>query len=402
MMQLSAFIRLTGLVLLLLLAGCQSSRISGVAASAQVVNVSNGQVSNHDYQSEIYLDVAIPVFNPGLPADLDKLKKMNIWPQLRRAEANRFAMMSKNALAKTGAFGNISVLPDTESVADLYVLGRIDHSDSEAIQLTIEVVDISGRSWDKKTFIHRVAADFHQHKENQGKDAYQPVFDAIGDFVYQLLVKKTEQQKTTLQHISHIRFAQSLSPEAFSSHLATDEQGIIQLKSLPSDQNPMIVRVEPLRVQQQLFIDRLQTQYQGFNQKTDEGYHLWQKETLPAMAAARESENSAMLKGVAGGAILLVAALSGVDNLLSIGTQVAAVGGLYLLKGALKDNAEADVHLATIDEMGESIDIEMDQQVVSLQGKTLELSGNAQEQYNQYKAHLKRIFERGNTPQKQL
>jgi hypothetical protein len=41
------------------------------------------------------LDVIIPVFDPGLPEDPDDYDEENIWPELRRAEANLFAYKLK-------------------------------------------------------------------------------------------------------------------------------------------------------------------------------------------------------------------------------------------------------------------------------------------------------------------
>ena len=47
------------------------------------------------------LDVIIPVFDPGLPQDPDDYEDENIWPEIRRAEANRFAYKLKEKLDET-------------------------------------------------------------------------------------------------------------------------------------------------------------------------------------------------------------------------------------------------------------------------------------------------------------
>jgi hypothetical protein len=44
------------------------------------------------------IDVIIPVFDPGLPEDPSDYDDENIWPELRRAEANRFAHKLKEKL----------------------------------------------------------------------------------------------------------------------------------------------------------------------------------------------------------------------------------------------------------------------------------------------------------------
>ena len=243
----------------LVLAGCQSTGKSSVAVgpsvTTQPTKALGDKSKQYHYNSQIFLDVAIPVFDPGLPEDDEDLKEDGIWPQLRRAEASRFALMTKKALEQTRSFGSISVVPTPQATADIYVLGRIEQSNSEEIEISIEVVDISGRRWDKKTFEHTVSTGFFRDKQNKQKDPYEPVFTEIADHIYQLLRSKKEQEKTNIKQIADIRFAQSFSPEAFAAHTSVDRNGYIQLNSLPSEQDPMFSRVQSLRVQDQLFSD---------------------------------------------------------------------------------------------------------------------------------------------------
>lgn len=399
----------TVLAVLIMISGCKTTGTSSVAVGPSVGPSSFSPLgekkSKFVYNSNIFLDVAVPVFNPGIPEDYNELTDEGIWPQLRRAESNRFALMTKKAIENTGAFGNVSVVPTPQATADLYILGRIDESNSEDIKVTIETVDITGRKWFKKSFKQRVSLGFYRDKKNKGKDPYQPVFDDIAKYVYKQLKQKSEKQKTEIQHVTSIRFSQSFSPETFSKHISTSRKGYVSLVSLPSADDPMLKRVQPLRVQDQLFIDRIQLQYEGFNEKTDDSYKLWQKESLPAAAAAREAENKAVLGGIFGGLILAAGAASA-NNSSSTTGQVASgaamLGGAYLIKESFGDNAEAKVHRATIDELGESLDIEMDPHVMSLEDKTVELKGSAEEQYLQWKAHLKRIYELEDTPDRML
>lgn len=397
------------LVFSLVLAGCQSTGKSSVAvgpsAAVQTTKALGDKSKQYQYNSQIFLDVAIPVFDPGLPEDDEALKDNGIWPQLRRAEASRFALMTKKALEQTRSFGSISVVPTPQATADVYVLGRIEQSNSEEIKISIEVADISGRRWDKKTFKHTVSTGFFRDKQNKHKDPYDPVFTEIADHIYQLVRAKKEQEKINIKQITDIRFAQSFSPQAFAGHTSTDRNGYIQLNSLPSEQDPMFSRVQSLRVQDQLFVDRLQTQYEGFNLKTDESYKLWQQETLPIVVAARESRKKSILNGLVGGAAVLIGAINiekGNSTTSQVLNTAAILGGAYLIKESMSRSAETQVHQATIDEMGESLDVEIDPQVMSLEDKTIELTGTAQEQYIQWQAHLKRIYALEQTPEKQL
>ena len=395
---------------LFVLGGCQTTGRSGTAVGPSVGPTAStplgAEKKNYNINSNIFLDVAVPVFDPGIPEDLDKLEKDAVWPQLRRAEANRFALNTKEALQKTGVFGAVSVAPSPQVTSELYVLGKIVESNSEDVEVSIEVVDISGRRWDRETFKHRVSPGFYRDKRNDSKDSYGPLFEDIADHVVALLKRKREAQKEELKHIADIRFAQSFSPEAFSQHLRTDRNGYVSLVSLPAENDPSYSRIRPLRVQDQLFLDRIQSQYEGFSAKVDESYLTWQQETLPVVIDARKAKRASVARGILG-AVLIGAAVAGATDsnssgLQDVATVGAAIGGGLLIKSAVDKNREAKIHTETIDELGESLDIEVDPQIMELEDKTVELTGTAQEQYVQWKSHLKKIYELEETPDVEL
>ena len=88
------------------------------------------------------LDIIIPLFDPGLPEDPTKYDDEGVWPELRRAESVRFAYKLKTALENTGAFGSVRATPDRTATGDLYVLGEIEESDGEDVEINLTVVDI--------------------------------------------------------------------------------------------------------------------------------------------------------------------------------------------------------------------------------------------------------------------
>ena len=118
--------------------------------------------------------MVVPVFDPGIALN-EGLKSENdtsgedfgtetqsdgVWPELRRAEANRFALKLKKALEKTGAFGAVRVTPDKTATADLYVQGKIIDSNAEDVEIEVEVTDITGEVWLTRYFQHEVEEIF--------------------------------------------------------------------------------------------------------------------------------------------------------------------------------------------------------------------------------------------------
>ena len=377
------------------------SPTEGNVPSLQVATVQK----QYPYNSSVYLDVVIPVFDPGLPqdaqgnTDYNAIEKQGIWPQLRRAEATRFAVDTRKAMEKIGAFGAVSVVPGATATGDLYVLGSIDQSNSETIQLSVDVIDSQGTHWGQKQFTHQVSTGFFRDRNNEGKNPYEPVFQQIADYVYELLVKRSEKQKLTIKSVTDIRYAQSYAPEAFQQYLITtrndDNVYQYQLVNTPSPNHPMSRRIEPLRLQSQLFIDRLQMHYDSFYARTDEGYRNWQKETLPEVVALQQTRQDRNNKIALGAALATIAVLldrNSNSNAGAVGKAVSILGSGLLLSDAMNKNAELKVHKQTLDEMGESLDIQISPQIMKHNEQTIELTGTASEQYEQWRAHLQAIY----------
>lgn len=346
------------------------------------------------------LDIVIPVFDPGLPQDSDDYEKHGIWPELRRFEANRFALNTKDALEDTNVFGAVRVAPDRTATGDLYVLGSIKESNGEDVAILLEVVDISGRHWHTKTYKHRVKAGFHSNLRNKGKDPYQPLFTEAAEDIVALLRKKSESQLIQLRSITEVRFAASFSRAAFSEYL--EHKGrVVRLKSLPDKNDPMFTRTRAIRVRDQLFIDRMQTHYETFDSRISESYAVWQKESLAEAKAAREASKKAVGEAIIGGLLVglgvAIAANTGSEN-VATGAATGAVAGAALLVKSFQTKKEMQVHRDALSELGESIHVEIAPQIIEFENETVELTGNADEQFAQWREFLKRIYEQEKTP----
>jgi hypothetical protein len=357
------------------------------------------------------LDIIVPVFDPGLPKDPDDWEGEDIWPELRRAEANRFAVKLKEALEKTGAFGAVRVTPDTTATGDLYVVGKIEESNGEEVEIEVQVSDISGNLWYSESYDHEVSEQFQKNIRNKGLDPYQPVFDEAAAELVEELLDQELADLVQLQKLAEIRFAANFYEEAFAEYLEV-EGNEITLVSLPSDEDPMLQRIRAVRVRDQLFVDELQPYYEEFSVKMEESYSLWQEQSLLEVKAEREASSAAMGKAVLGILAfgLAIAAAAAGGNTGSAGTSAAAntgaiiagVGGAALIADSFRTSKEAEFHRDTLDELGESINIELGPQVVEFDETTEELTGDAAEQFAQWRAFLKKMYDLEATPDKKL
>ena len=357
------------------------------------------------------LDVIIPVFDPGLPEDPSDDEDRNIWPELRRAEANRFAYKLKEKLESTGQFGAVRVTPDKTASGDLYILGRIEESNGEKVAIKIAVVDISGKNWLNEFFEYEVSEGFHRDQRNHNLDPYDPLFEEAAAKIVEELNDHSLQELENLHYITDLRFGANFSESTFMPYMET-KRGILSLVSKPSDDDPMLQRVKAIRVRDQLFIDSLQDNYASFSEQMNESYMMWQEQSLFEVHAEREARRKSIGQAIGAGLLIGLAILSGVSGSRSSSTGSSAAGatgailgglaGASLLSKSFKTSEEAKVHRESLNELGQSVDMSLSPQVVAFEKETVELTGNAKEQFEQWREFLQRIYAEERTPDVQL
>ncbi len=357
------------------------------------------------------LDVIIPVFDPGLPEDPDDYEDENIWPEIRRAEANRFAYKLKEKLDETGQFGSVRVTPDRTATGDLYILGQIKESNGEEVEIVVEVIDISGREWLDESFDHEISETFHKNYRNRGKDSYDPLFEKIATEIAEELNDHESKELEDLHYLSDIRFGANFSDSEFMQYIRIEEDQF-KLVGKPSDQDPMFRRVKAIRVRDQLFIDGLQNNYAAFSTKMNDSYLMWQNQSLLEIKAKRAANRKAIAQAIGGAALIGLGVLAAVAGSSSnsvaaqtagtAGLLVGGIGGAALVAQSFRSSEEANVHRDTLNELGQSVDLEMGPKVIAFNKDSVELTGNAREQFIQWRTFLQKIYSEEKTPDVQL
>jgi len=392
------------------LAGCvTTSSQNGVIKAGPELSSSYEEKTIETVSMGAKLDVIIPVFDPGLSETAENYEEDGIWPELRRAEANRFAYKLKQALDDSNAFAAVRVTPDKTASGDLYVLGKIEESNGQDVKFMLNVIDISGKEWLDDTFKYEVQELFYKDYRSYDQDPYTPIFKEAADKIIVALNKRSFSELDDLKYIADLRFGASFNETAFMEYMNT-EGNSIKLISKPSDSDPMLQRVTAIRVREQLFVDNLQQNYAYFSQNMDDSYLKWQEASFIENQLRKEAQRERTMKTI-GGVLLIglaiVAAISSRNNSNAFGSPdstlataaiASGVAGAWMLSGSFKSKEEAEFHKDAINELGESINIEMAPQVVSFEEETVELTGNIQEQFTQWREFLKRIYEQEATP----
>ena len=155
-------------------------------------------------------------------------------------------------------------------------------------------------------------------------------------------------------------------------------------------------------------MDRMQTHYAAFAQRTDAGYAAWQEHSLTEVKARNAARGKALVQGVVGAALAVGGAYAAIKGGRDYnpgqevaGVTAAIVGGVLIAK-SFETSSEGRVHAEALSELGESLNVDVAPQVVELEGTTAELTGDAREQFRQWRAFLRRIHAEERTPERTL
>lgn len=380
------YARLTFLVVaVFLLAGCGSTSVKSTKFTPleqHTAEIPEGQL----------LDLGVLTFDPGLD-DIDEDE--SILPEVRNAEARYFADQLTDTIQNSGAWGAVRVIPSEQTIVDLYVQGKILHSDGEVLEIAIHAYDTSGATWLKREYKERASRYAYDRRRKVKQDPFQGLFNRVANDLMKERLELQPSRAETLRTISELRFAGFFAPDPYQSYLTKNRKGELEIVRLPAANDPLLMRIRRIRERDYLYIDTLQEYYNAFSRQMDTPYQNWRAESYSEVIAARELKQQSTQRLVGGIAAVVggIAAAGAGNGSTRTAGVVAASGGGMLIKSALGKKAEAQMHVATLVELGQSLESEIEPQVIELEDRTITLSGNAEAQYLQWKDLLQQIYE---------
>jgi len=337
------------------------------------------------------LDVGVVILDPGISTVEDEPL---VYPEVRRAEATFMATELTQVLTEQGGWGAARVVPDDRQFSDLLVKGTIMRSDGEALELKIVVSDARGMVWLDKRYTGVTSRYAYEQGTRVKQDPFLAVYRMIANDMLQKFNGVPAAERAEIRQVAEMRFARDFASGAFADYLQEDETGHISLRRLPAEDDPMLNRVRGLRQRHYVFVDTLQGHYTGFSEEMYEPYQEWRKASYEETVALRELESEAQREMIAGGAAIIagiVAQTSGSRTTRSAGA-VGVIGGGALLKSGLEKRAESKIHSLALEELGQSLDAEITPRVIELEDRTVQLSGNVEDQYDQWRELLADIY----------
>jgi hypothetical protein len=342
----------------------------------------------------LLLDVGVVNFNPGID-EIDKDEVDTTNPQIRIAESRFAAFLLSETLQRSGNWGVVRVLPNETSNMDVIVNGTILQSNGEAMTIRINVKDSTGRDWYTREY-HEVISRFsYDANQRQVSDPFQVIYNNIAnDLLAYRNGNISDSRITEIRTVSELLFAQRFAPQVFEEFIGQDRNGYFQITRLPAENDPLLARIYDIRERDFMFIDTVQDYYATYNRQMKLPYDSWREQSYFETITLRELEASSRRRFIAGTAAVLggIAAASSGNYAAQTGGIVGVGAGAYLIKSGFDQRAEAQIHVAALEELGQSLENEVAPRVINLDDRTVTLTGNVEEQYSQWKEILADMY----------
>ncbi len=372
------------LLSLILLQGCTSTRVI-TANSTPAIQAQD------TLPSSLLMDIGITPFDPNIPEAEEDLEKGFIIPDVRRAESGYMAYHLKDTLELTGNWGAVRVTPTLTNTVDLQVMGQILLSDGEQLDARIWVIDSTGRTWLNKSY-KDTASKFSY--EAIKEDPFQDLYNDIANDILMARNRMSAAEINNIRQVSELKFAKSLSPDAFDRYLVEDN-GRVQIAQLPAADDVMLTRVENIKEREYLFVDTMDDYYGRFYTDMRASYDEWRLSTYQEAILLRELQKQSRNRLIGGAALVAAGIYAGSESSTYAETLASAgvvSGGVAAIKSGLNRRKAAEIHAQSLRELGQSLGGEITPYVLEIEGKTIELSGTASSQYTQWRDLLRQIY----------
>lgn len=344
---------------------------------------------------DLLLDIGVLVFDPGIDEiarrDIDRTNL-----EIRRAESRYAPHLMAETLQRSGNWGMVRVLPTENSTMDIYVHGQILLSNGEGMILKVTVTDSTGRQWYTREYEEHISQYNYEQTQRQSHDPFQVIYNTIANDLLEFRRRSIRDSEIrNIRTVSELQFAANFAPDIYSSFLTTDNRGITSVARLPAENDPTLARIRDIRERDNLFVDTVQDYYATYAREMRAPYDAWRQMSYRETMALDEAERSARRRFITGAAAIAggIAAVSSQSGAAAQTAGIVGVGaGAYLVRSGFDRTAEASMHIAALQELGESLQSAISPKVIELDDRQIMLTGTVEEQYQQWREILMAIY----------
>ena len=344
-------------------------------------------------QQAVYLDVGVVAMDPGL--DVSAENEEVIFPEIRIAESNFHAQKLAATIQRSGHWGAVRVVPNMDVLTEVQVDSKILKSDGESLELQVKVTDAAGKQWFDRKFVEVTSQLAYERQQLRRADPFDGMYNQIANAMADYLLKQDADNLNNVRTITELRFASEFSPEVFSDYLSRNRNGRYSFSRLPAENDPAVEKIRFIRERDYLFVDTLQEYYDIFSRDMEVPYNEWRKASYTEVQELRDLKRRSNMEMLVGAAAIVggiaSAATSGTAGGDLGGASLASAGG-YLIRRAVETRDQMSTSIDVLQELGSSLQSEVEQRVIELDDRTVRLTGSVNEQYLRWKEVLREIY----------
>lgn len=342
----------------------------------------------------LLMDVGVTVFDPGID-ELKRKEEERVSPEIRNAEARYAPYLLAETLQRSGNWGVVRVLPNETTTMDIYLHGQILQSDGEGMIIKVSVRDSTGLLWYTKNYEEHISKFNYEASQRQSNDPFQVIYNTIAnDLLAWRKANLSDERIARIRTVSELQFARNFAPEIFAEYVQVNRRGITEIVRLPAANDPSLARIREIRQRDNLFVDTVQDYYANYAKQMRVPYDSWREQSYEATMALEQLEGAARRRLLAGTAAIVggIAAATSSNGAVRAGSLLGVGAGAYLIKDSFDKRAEAEIHIAALQELGESLESAVAPKRIDLDDRTVMLTGTVEEQYKQWREILVDIY----------
>jgi hypothetical protein len=286
---------------------------------------------------------------------------------------------------------------------DVIVSAKILESNGKYLKLEVSAVDAGGHHWIENKHYEATAdiASYHDAPSAKPRDPFQNLYVHIADDLLAARQKLTAAQHENVRRTAGLRFAADLSPDPYKGYMSADGHGQYSVVRLPATNDPLYGRIDGIRQRDFALIDTVNDYYSGFSDTISESYQAWRKDSYDETNEYEKLKSQANTRTALGAAAILAAIFVpsqcqrydyNCQRIEGAVRSVAAVGGTAGILSGLKKRSDAKLKADGIRELATSFQAEVAPQVIEVEGKTLRLTGTAEDQYEEWRKLLHTLY----------
>lgn len=221
------------------------------------------------------LNISISVFDPGVPDDRSLHRDLGIFPRIRAVEARFLPFVLRETLVDTGDWGAVRVVTGPDAAAEVALGASIVRSDGEHLELRVRAADATGRVWFERNFASGLDEAGSEPPAASDGSPFQSLYDEIARTLREAREQLDDRALARITEVSLMRYAVELAPSAFGRYLEQDEEGRYALRRLPARNDPMLDRIERIRLTEYVITDTVDAKFRELHEEIASTYALW-------------------------------------------------------------------------------------------------------------------------------